>query len=84
MDNRRLYEWRRQLDHELISMLSFNVSISCSIFKTHQVKTESLFESMQYNNIFLCSRPFRLALELNGKLRVTYILEVNITRIKEG
>ena len=36
VDNRRLYEWRRQLDHELISMLSFNVSISCSIFKTNQ------------------------------------------------
>ena len=39
---------------------------------------------MQYNNIFLFSRPFRLALQLNGKLRVTDILKVNITRVKEG
>ena len=31
---------------------------------------------MQYNNIFLCSRPFQLVLQLNGKLRVTDILEV--------
>ena len=31
--------------------------------------------------IFLCvcCRPFRLALQLNGKLRVTDILKVNIT-----
>ena len=36
VENRRLYEWRHQLDHELISMLSFNVSISCSIFETNQ------------------------------------------------
>ena len=36
VDNRRLYEWRRLLDHKLISMLSFDVSISGSIFKTNQ------------------------------------------------
>ena len=36
VDNRRLYEWRRLLDLKLISMLSFDVSISGSIFKTNQ------------------------------------------------
>ena len=36
VDNRRLYEWRRLLDHKRITMLSFDVSISGSIFKTNQ------------------------------------------------
>lgn len=36
VDNRRLYAWWRLLDHKLISMLSFDVSISGSIFKTKQ------------------------------------------------
>ena len=38
---------------------------------------------MQYNNIFLCSRPFQLAFQLNGKLRVTDILEVILLEVKE-
>ena len=39
---------------------------------------------MSFNNNFKCSRPFRPALRLNGKLSVTDILEVNNARAEEG
>ena len=46
-----------------------------------ETHTKSLFELVQYNCCFVCAccRPFRLALQLNGKLRVTDILKANIT-----
>ena len=50
------------------------------------MKTKSLFEWRECSAIifFLCSRPFRIALQLNGKLRVTDIQEVKKDKKQEG